>query len=392
MSGTTDLRTPPAESGAEGMDGAGPAGTVQAQRGRPGRRARLALALVAAAAAAGAGVWALVIRDGGGDGKTAPSAAGTTTIAVERRDLVDREDVEGSLGYAGQRSVSAAAQGTVTRIRAEGDRVARGTSLYSLDGEPTAYVMAGRLPAYRKLAEGVDDGADVRQLERNLVALGYDPNGAITIDDHFSAATDAAVRRWQDARDVDETGSVALGDVVFVDAREVRVGRHRAALGDRAQPGAPVMDVSSAKRVVTAQLAASRQALVRGGDQVEVTLPDGDVVRGRVTTVGRVATPGQEGAEATVDLRVALTGEGARRAGLDQAPVTVSIATESARDVLAVPITALVATAAGRYSVEVANRDGARRLVRVEIGAFADGYVEIQGSGIESGRRVVVPR
>jgi peptidoglycan hydrolase-like protein with peptidoglycan-binding domain len=393
MSGTTDLQVPPGEPQASGVDGAGPPGTVQAPgRPRGPRKARLALALAAAAVAAGAGGWLLLGGDGSGDGAATPDAAGTTTTAVERRDLVDREDVEGSLGHAGQRTASAAAKGTVTRLRAEGGTVPRGASLYSLDGEPTAYVMTGRLPAYRKLAAGVDDGADVRQLERNLVALGYDPYGAITVDEHFGSATTAAVKRWQDARDVEQTGSVALGEVVFVDARRVRVGAHRASLGDAVQPGKPVMEVSSTTRVVTAPLAASRQALVRRGDRVEVTLPDGDVLQGRVRSIGRVATPGQEGAEATVDLRVALGGEGARRTGLDQAPVTVSIATESARGVLAVPVTALVATAAGRYSVEVAGRGGTRRLVPVEVGAFAGGYVEIEGSGISEGTRVVIPR
>lgn len=352
---------------------------------------KTAVAAVAVAAAAGAAGWALAGRGDAGDGRPAANAVGTTTTTVERRDLVDREDVDGSLGHAGKRTVPAAAQGIITRLRPEGSTVPRGASLYSLDGEPTAYVMAGRLPAYRKLAEGVDDGADVRQLERNLVALGYDPYGAITVDDRFGAATAAAVRRWQDARDVEETGSVARGEVVFVDAREVRVGRHVLSLGEAARPGGAVMEVSSTTRVVTAQLAASRQALVRRGDRVDVTLPDGDVVGGRVRKVGRVATPGEEGAEATVELRVSLTGNGARRAGLDQAPVTVSIETESARGVLSVPVTALVATAAGRYSVETVGRAGARRLVRVEVGAFADGYVELEGSGIGEGTRVVVP-
>jgi hypothetical protein len=49
-----------------------------------------------------------------------------------------------------------------------------------------------------------------------------------------------------------------------------------------------------------------------------------------------------------------------------------------------------VATAAGRYAVEVL--DGRRRLAPVELGAFADGYVEVSGKGIREGARVVVPR
>jgi multidrug efflux pump subunit AcrA (membrane-fusion protein) len=105
-----------------------------------------------------------------------------------------------------------------------------------------------------------------------------------------------------------------------------------------------------------------------------------------------VATAGDDGAEATVELRVVLRGRAARRAHLDRAPVTVSIATDTAKGVLAVPVTALVATAAGRYAVEVVDAGGARRLVPVKLGAFADGYVEVSGAGLREGVQVTVPR
>ena len=68
-------------------------------------------------------------------------------------------------------------------------------------------LLYGRLPAWRPLSVGVDDGPDVRQLERNLVALGHDPDRDITVDDHFTRATRAAVRRWQEAAGLEETGS-----------------------------------------------------------------------------------------------------------------------------------------------------------------------------------------
>jgi multidrug efflux pump subunit AcrA (membrane-fusion protein) len=118
-----------------------------------------------------------------------------------------------------------------------------------------------------------------------------------------------------------------------------------------------------------------------------VTLADGSEVGGRVSSVGTVATAGENGASPTVDLRVAL--DRGRHGRLDGAPVSVSLETGRTKDALAVPVTALVATAPGRYAVELA---GSRRLVGVTLGAFADSWVQVTGSGLAPGTRVVVPR
>ena len=85
--------------------------------------------------------------------------------------------------------------GTVTALPAVGDVIRRGGRLYAVDGEPVL-LMYGAVPAYRTLAEGVGDGRDVEQLERNLAALGYDPG---TVDEDFTDATAAAVAAWQRA-------------------------------------------------------------------------------------------------------------------------------------------------------------------------------------------------
>ncbi|MDP8968726.1 MAG: peptidoglycan-binding protein, partial [Actinomycetota bacterium] len=351
--------------------------------------ARLALALSGLAAAGGL-AWATFGNEAGG-----PAEAGvndrvpTATTPVTRRDLVDREDVEGTLSYTGEKTIGAAAQGTLTRVRAEGSTVRRGQSLYSIDATALAYVMYGQVPMYRSLRAGVSNGSDVRQLERNLVALGYDPYHAIEVDNRWDSATTAAVIRWQKDRGMTRDGAVEPGDVVFSDG-PARVGEHKAAVGDKVGAGAPVTVVTSHRRVVVARLAASRQAQVRRGQSVRVTLPDGSEVSGRVTRVGRVAKAGEEGAEATVELRVALLGKRARGVLLDRAPVTVSIAVSAAKRVLAVPVTALVAIGNGRYGVEVESAGGAGRIVPVSIGAFADGYVEVDG--VKEGTRVVVPR
>jgi multidrug efflux pump subunit AcrA (membrane-fusion protein) len=158
-------------------------------------------------------------------------------------------------------------------------------------------------------------------------------------------------------------------------------------VGDAARAGGPVTGLTSTTPVVTAKLDAGLAAEVHRGDSVRVTMPDGSEVAGRVTRVGTVATAGQNGESPTVDLRVALNGH--RHGRLDGAPVSVSLETGRTKDALAVPVTALVATAPGRYAVELA---GSRRLVPVTLGSFADQWVQVSGSGIVPGTRVVVPR
>ena len=57
---------------------------------------------------------------------------------------------------------------------------------------------------------------------------------------------------------------------------------------------------------------------------------------------------------------------------LDQAPVDVSITTATVRNVLAVPVNALLALAGGGYAVEEVESSGVRRLVGVSVGLFDD--------------------
>lgn len=354
---------------------------------RPRRvRTGRAVAVGGLLVAAGAGAW-IVTRDGGRAPAEPVNRAVPTTIATaERRDLVDRRDIDGTLTFAGERRIRAPAAGTVTGLAPEGRVVSRGGSLLSLDGRATAFVMYGGVPMYRELRSGVDDGEDIRQLQQNLAALGYDPYGALVADGEWDGATTDAVKRWQDARDVKADGVVARGDVVFAGG-PIRVGGHSADVGDQVAPGGPLLDASSTRRVVTGRLSAGQQQAVDEGDRVEVSLPDGRVSRGVVEHVGRVAKPGQDGEEATVSLRVRLRGRLGRGGGLDRAPVTISVTTDAARNALSVPVTALLAQGNGRYVVERAGG----KLVPVRTGVFADGYVEVSGA-LRSGSRVVVPR
>jgi biotin carboxyl carrier protein len=357
--------------------------SVAARLPRVRRRSRRAL--VAAVAIVGAAVvaWLVLASDDGSKPKASNDTVPLGTAAVERRDLIAREDVDGTLGFSDTTAAAAPAAGTITRLRDEGDTVTRGRSLMSIDAKATAWVLYGTIPMYRDLGPGVTDGRDVRQLERNLKALGYDPG---TVDNDWTSATTDAVEEFQEDRGLTEDGTLSRTDVVISDG-PARVGEHKAEVGDPVQSGAPVTKLTSTTPVVTANLDAGLASDVHRGDRVRVTMPDGSEVGGRITRVGTIATPGQNDNPPTVELRVALN---TRRHGhLDGAPVSISLETGRTKDALSVPVTALVATAPGRYAVELA---GSHRLVPVELGAFADDWVEVSGSGIAPGTRVVVPR
>jgi peptidoglycan hydrolase-like protein with peptidoglycan-binding domain len=283
--------------------------------------------------------------------------------------------------------------GTVTALREPGTVVERGQALYWLGGEPVT-LMYGRQPMWRRLDRRSEGGRDIRQLERNLVALGYDPNGDIEVDDDWDSATTAAVKRWQKDKGLPVTGAVQLGQIVFLPGPR-RIGQLKTTAGALLQPGAEVVETSSTRRAVTVDLEADKQALVKKGDEVGVELPDGSTVTGRIVSVGKAAeseTDPQTGEETepTIPLEIRLPAS-VKTGGLDETPVDVSLENDRAKNALTVPVSALLALAEGGYAVEVVDATGSTHLVRVDPGLYADGIVEIRGKGIKKGMKVVVP-
>jgi peptidoglycan hydrolase-like protein with peptidoglycan-binding domain len=341
---------------------------------------------VAVCAVAGVGLY--VGLSGGSGGSSDGSAPATRTAAVSERTLVDRESFDGTLGFDGARQVVNNANGTITRLPGEGEVKRRGGVLYRVDNQPVV-LFSGATPMYRDLSTESANGPDVRQLELNLVTLGYDPDRDITIDGEFDEATEAAVERWQDDLGVEETGTVSKGSVVFQPAGARRVGTISVQLGATARPGQAVMQTTSLERAVTVRLDARRQDLVSLGSTQRVELPDGREVDATVSEVGTVASAAAEGADPTIPVTLTLDStRGVTR--LDEAPVTVEIARETRDGVLSVPVQALLALDGGGYGLEVRDGSGTR-IVRTEVGLFADGYVEVEGAGIEPGTEVVMP-
>jgi peptidoglycan hydrolase-like protein with peptidoglycan-binding domain len=345
-------------------------------------------AAVAVVSVAGLAVAAVT---GGADAASGAKVGSTASVAVVRRDLVTRDDVDGTLGYADPATLAAAAGGVLTKLPAEGAVVRRGRPLLEINAHPLR-LLYGATPMWRRLGKGVADGADVEQLERNLVELGHDPSG-MTVDDHFDGATANAVRDWQDALGLEETGVVDQNDVVFLSGPR-RIGQLTASVGTSVQPGQAIFTTTSTAPVVDIDLAATDQELAQLGAKVTVELPSGRVVSGTVTEIGKVAetatTAQGESGDPTVSVTVTLA-DPARRDGLDGAPVTVSLERSRAKNVLAVPVEALLALKGGGSALERQDGDGTTSLVGVETGTFADGFVEIQGKSVREGMRVVVP-
>jgi peptidoglycan hydrolase-like protein with peptidoglycan-binding domain len=234
-------------------------------------------------------------------------------------------------------------------------------------------------------------GQDVRQLESNLVALGYDPDGEVEVDGVFDEATAAAVKRWQKKLGVEQTGVVERGTVVFQPGPR-RVSSTELAIGDGVSAGTAVLQLSATRQLVTLNLEATRQSLVEEGTAVEVELPDGRTVEATVAGIGRVAQTDTEpdGSQGDPYVEVAIALDASAGVELDQAPVDVNVTTQAAENALAVPVSALVALASGGYGVEVREGTGTR-FVRVEPGQFADGWVELTGNALPGGTQVVVP-
>jgi len=357
------------------------------------RRAVLTGAALAVAGTAGAGWW---LRDA----PAAPAAAGvpTGTATVTRTDLRTTTRVPGTLGYTGTYTVywqGAGAPGTVTWLPRPGQVISRGGRVLAVDNRPVRLFYGDR-PAWRPLALGVSRGPDVRAVERNLVALGHADPARLTVDGKFTAATAAALRRWQRATHQPVTGRLALGAVTFQPGR-LRVTTVTAQVGGPAagETGGAVLSGTSPTAAVTLAVPVTDSHLIRLRDRVTVTLPDGETVPGRVSELSTVASAPNEqelgrGNEMPSVAATVTLGRQVAGARFDQAPVEVGVVTDSAEGVLAVPVTALVALAGGGYGLYLLDA-GTRQLIGVTPGLFSETLVQVEGTGLREGATVEVP-
>jgi hypothetical protein len=474
--------------------------TWKPARSRGGRVAASLALLIAVGV-----VVTIVLRPGSPSPSRATDAAGSSsaTATVQRRDLVQTDTESGTLGHGNPQTVYDRLSGTITWLPSVGQVIAPGQALFRVAGQPVI-LMNGSTPAYRDLGPSDSDAQDVLQLNRNLVALGFNSAG-IVVDDAWQAATTAGVDDLQASLGETETGTLKLGQVVFlsgdrlVSSVAVQLGSQaalrtavaptpqfvsltttgtitgtatatvtattttttattttsateraprkprptqqpntlaplvallraestqlkaaeaqlRAAAqsktpqtggGTPAEDGSggsggsatPVLTTSSVQAVVTVELDPSKQREAKVGEHVMVELPSGRTVSGRISAVSSIAqspggTSGNGGGgggggnttngsgPTTVPVTITLRGRASGK-GLDQASVSVNFAAVRARNVLSVPVTALLAIQGGRYALQ--ETSSPHRLISVTPGLFAAGYVEVSGTGIYPG-------
>jgi hypothetical protein len=472
-------------------------------------RRRAAAVLVSLAAV---GVVVGVVVSSGSPSKPSrlnPSTSSGAT-AVERRDLVLTDTESGTLSYAHSQTVYDRLTGTVTWLPPVGRVIKPGGTLFKVDGKPVI-LMNGSTPAYRNLDPSDSAGQDILQLNRNLVALGFNPDGIVR-DDEWQLATTTGIDALQASLGEAETGRLPLGRVAFlpgdqlvskVDAtlggtggssgtsnpsssnarivdptpnpefvnlttttprstpttttpttkspttttlatkthkpthnpiaqlqREIAklkaqiakltAGKSSPGSGQPASPtpagsspsktttspsspssantgggsASPVLETTSTKPVVTVDLDASKQSEAKIGEKVTVELPAGETVGGGITAVSPVAqastnntstTNSSGGSGGTIPVTIVLRGHHTG-AGLDQAAVSVDFQQREAKNVLSVPVTALLAQAGGNYALQEANAP--HTLIPVTTGLFAAGYVQISGPGLYQGLQV----
>lgn len=355
-------------------------------------------------AAAGVVVWAR-----GPEGPPAPRAAtiAVQTVEVARTDLSTSRTLHGSLGYGTPRVVKGGRAGVVTSLPRAGQVVKRGATMFRVNDDPVP-LFYGSPPLYRTLSAGVV-GRDVAMVRKNLRALGYatglqpragsvvtlpaDPPPAgepappprrATVragDAVLTAALIKAIKRWQTDLGLPVDGVLEVGDLVVL-PEAVRVESVSAVVGDNAD--GPLLAVTRTSKVVSSQVDAPDAASLKKGAKVTLRLPDGASAPGTVGAVASVAaTP--EGRQPGGPQQVAVTIEPGKAVTLDGGDVEITVTGETRPDVLAVPVTALLALREGGYALQRPDNT----LLPVETGLFAMGLVEVTGDGLTEGLAVV---
>ena len=371
----------------------------------------------------GTGIGYAVTRGDGPPPVAKPQPPSTATVT--RQDLVNTQSESGNLGYAGSYPVvgqsgtggggaagtggsgsgtggkpgadgsgggsPSSGPGTVTWLPGVGATISQGQELYGVDGHSVPLIY-GSTPLYRTLGVGVSNGADVRELNEDLRALGY---RSAPVGDVFTAGTEEAVKAWQKSLGVAQTGAVNPGDTV-VEPGAVVVNTVSASLGGSASGS--LMTLSSTTKVITVNLPVNAEDLATMGEAVRIQLPDGSTTSGHVTAIGTVATSpnnnngaqgGSGSGDATIPVTVSLDNQQAV-GSLTGAPVKVEFTSAEHPNVLAVPVGALLALAEGGYAIDVVDPNGHTHLVGVTLGMFANGQVEVSGAGVRDGMKVEV--
>ncbi|HEX4222111.1 MAG TPA: HlyD family secretion protein [Pseudonocardiaceae bacterium] len=313
-----------------------------------------------------------------------PAAAQVSTATVTRTNLSNSQTLAGTLGFGAASTVTGKGTGTITSLPQAGATISRGQALYGVDAQPVI-VFYGGTPLYRTLSVATPpmQGPDVSVVASNLKALGYH----VASSDLYTQALADEVTKWQKKIGMAQTGTLGVGQIVVFPGA-VRINGIQAQLGDSATE--PVLAVTPTDKVITVPVAATNLTGINTGNKVSITLPNGQPVPGTVGAISQTIQSNNQdnypGAPPTPpNVNVTITADNpADVANLAAAPVQVAFTTSGKNNVLAVPVTALLALRGGGYALQLPNG----KLVPVRTGLFANGEVEVSGPGVTEGLHV----
>ena len=142
-------------------------------------RRRVALGIVVVAAAGTVAAWrAGALTPAAASGAVQQGTPAPATAAVTRQELAATTPVTATLGYAGAVTVTGQGGGTLTWLPSPGRVIGQGQALYRTGNGSPVVLLYGGVPDWRALGVGAD-GADVSQLNHDLVALGYADRAAV---------------------------------------------------------------------------------------------------------------------------------------------------------------------------------------------------------------------
>lgn len=278
----------------------------------------------------------------------------------------------------GSTESSARVTQTITSIIGINTTIEQGDVLYTVDGMPVV-ALDGALPAWRSLSTASDDGADIAQLEASLVALGYDPDLKVTVDDHFDSATRTMVKAWQQGLGVETTGTVTLGAVVFLPS-STTVSAVDQAVGDTVGDGDTVLTLAAPTQEVLVDVPAGDEAQVVPGLTVDI-----GNVQGTVSRLRSAVRDGSVVVEAVINPATAIENAS------NGSSVKVTLTLQNDSGVLITPAEALVSRLDGSYAVQVQNSDGTTKWATVELLGVSGANVAIRGADVAEGTVLLLP-
>jgi hypothetical protein len=118
---------------------------------------------------------------------------------VTRQDLSATTPLTATLGYAGSYTVTGRGGGTLTWLPSAGQVIRQGQALYRVDNGSPVVLLYGSVPAWRPMSTG-DTGADVSQLNHDLVRLGYANSADVSALgwDNYSWETERGVQQLEE--------------------------------------------------------------------------------------------------------------------------------------------------------------------------------------------------